>query len=150
MGRIILRVYPLISFSTSTNTTCHSPLFFSQFQRWDIIRESCVRADRSGHLSILFSSPSLYNCRFTCMSFCDLFAISHANFFCRLINELHLIIYRSLWAEYLTFPYQILSPKNVLPSSTFDFAICTRRRTLSEIIDNDGANRKSKAIFMET
>jgi len=48
------------------------------------------------------------------------------------------------------FPYQILSPKNVLPSSTFDFAICTRRRTLSEIINNDGANRKSKAIFEET
>lgn len=128
------------------------PPFFRNFnttrQRRDVIRELCIQADRNGHLSILFSSPSLHNCRFRLHVILWFACSITCKFLRRLTNELHTFyhIYRSLWAEYLTlfFPYQILSPKNVLLSSTFWFCdLHTASRTRSrKSYNNDGANRK--------
>jgi len=107
-------------FFSSMNTTCmtFSSVFFPAISttRRNLIRELCIPTDRNGYyLSILFSSPSLSNCRFTLPVILWFVCSITCKFLRQLINELHFIIYRSLWAEYLTFPYQVLSSKNVLP-----------------------------------
>lgn len=74
----------------------HSPSFFFpaiSTTRRNLICELCIRADRSGHLSILFSSPSLSNCRFTLPVILWFVCSITCKFLRQLINELHFIIY---------------------------------------------------------
>jgi hypothetical protein len=109
---------------------CHLPL--SPFPailttRRDSIRELCIRADRSKHFFDPFFPPPFTTVVLHCVPFCVICLRYHIQISMPTYKRATFYyIYRSLWAEYLTFfPYQVLSPKNVLLSSTFDFAICT-------------------------